>query len=497
MSRACDPIHFRRHAVAQGAAALTEKAAETIHRALRGLFVLLLMLGAVPAHAGELTAPATFFIESIEIEGARHASPELVEAESWLVAGKTYSEPDLRQAVFRIQRLPFVLSADFVLAKGSQRGRYRLVIRVEEIRRWFFGEDATYTRFTNSVAFDSLFGQNHSLTPGGQAGIRLFLGKYNMVFGSISNRGGLQAGYTRYNLFDRSASLSLGLTHQTCCPIRVFPLGLDPTFSSWRNEGDLKEARLTFGLPLKRRFSLQLQATETHSEHGERRDLLSPVSTPGFPRVALEYEDLNRFQLKVTLDYDSTDDAIFPSRGLAWSVALDYHELDADLEVAPPSFLEPDVSLPDGVLELPVMRSEQIRLSAGLTQHWLLHLRHTATLSAHLAMGRADVTNLATLEPTSDDNLVVRLIDEDGLDVLESYFTARWSTDLWGPTKTRQQGDLRLENTLEFGYDRLRQELAVGENPLYRKSFTTSVVFRNAWGLFRFSLQIADYGRGF
>ena len=493
---ATTPSTYRSDAVNRLAVIRTNPTPGGLRHTVWILLTVLLGLGLPTARAGELTAPPTFLIESIEVEGARHASPELVQSESWLSAGETYTEPELRQAVFRIQRLPFVLSADFVLAKGSERGRYRLVIRIEEIRRWFFGEDTTYTRFTNSVAFDSLFGRHHSLTPGGQAGIRLFLGKYNMVFGSLSSRGGMQAGFTRYNLFNRRAVLSLGLTNQSCCPIRIFPLGLDPTFSSWRNEGDLREARLTLGLPLQRRFQLRLQATESYSERGERRDLLSPVSRPGFPRVALDYEDLNRFQLEVALDYDSTDDAIFPSRGLAWSLALDFHELDAELAAQPASIFTPDVILPPGVDELPVMRSEQLRLSAGLTQHWLLHPRHTATLAARLAIGRADVTNLTVLDPGPDGDVELRLID-DRLDVLESYFTARWSTDLWGPGKTRSHGNLRLENTVEFGYDRLRQDLGAGENPLYRKSFTTSLVFRNSWGLFRFSLQIADYGRGF
>lgn len=473
-------------------------------RALRAsarltLWLLLATAALLPSvsPAAELISNPTLPIESIAVEGTRLVSAELVTAESLLMPGEAYSEHELQQAVFRIQRLPFVLTADFSLARGSERGRYRLIIRIQEIRRWFFGEDATYTRFTNSVAFDSILGQNYSVTPGGLAGIRLSVGKYGMLFGSISGRGGLQAGYTQYNLFDRRAFFSIGLTRQACCPVQVLPLGLDPTFSSWRNEGDLNEARLTLGLPLQRRFQLRFQISEGYSERGERRDLLIPDALPSFPRAALGYEDLNRFQVELTLTYDSTDDPVFPSRGMTWFLGLDHERLDAEPFVSPPSIFEPDVSLPDGVDRLPEFDSRQLRLAAGLTQHWRLFPRHTATLSARLAIARADVTALPFLTTATDESLIVELVDGDDLDVLESYFTARWSMDLWGPGKTRKLGDLRFENTLEFGYDRLRQDLDVGDNPLYRKSFTSSVVFRNSWGLFRFSFQIADYGRGF
>ena len=100
---------------------------------------------------------------------------------------------------------------------------------------------------------------------------------------------------------------------------------------------------------------------------------------------------------------------------------------------------------------------------------------------------------LNTDGPCSDR--ILRLVEQENLDLIEGYFTARHSLSLWGAAKTRDRGDLRLEHTLEFGYDRVSPDLDLAENPLYRKSFTSSLVFRNSWGLFRLSLQIADYGR--
>ncbi len=464
---------------------------------------------AEPASADLLGVEPTLFIESIQVNGLNQIKPELIIAESLLVEGASYSEPELQQAVFRLQRLPFILDAGFALSKGSERGRYRLVITVEEIQRFFFGEDATYTRFTNSVAFDSLLGQDKTFTPGGLAGIRFFVGKYGMLFGSVSSHGGLQGGFTQYNLFNRRAFLSLGLTTRRCCPIQVFPLGVDPTFSSWRNEGYLQQAQITLGLPLRNRFQLRLQATETYSERGERRDVLD-TDQGFFRRATLDYEDQNQTRLELTLLYDSTDDPIFPSQGLSWNVALDYQKVDAKLSVFTDGFFDAPIDLPPGVdPNLPKFETEQLRVAFTLSQHWRWTRRQTVSLSARLAAGVAETKNLPIIERRTSQDIddcltqtadicadrLLRLVEDENLDVIEGYFTARHSLSLWGTAKTRNRGDLRLEHTLEFGYDRVSPQLDLAENPLYRKSFTSSLVFRNSWGLFRLSIQIADYGR--
>ena len=67
----------------------------------------------------------------------------------------------------------------------------------------------------------------------------------------------------------------------------------------------------------------------------------------------------------------------------------------------------------------------------------------------------------------------------------------------WSAEKARERGDLRLEAGVEFGYDHSTPDLGINNNPLYRKGASAGVVFRNRWGLFRFTFQVADYGRGF
>src|SRR3954453_18367777 len=88
--------------------------------------------------------PVRFLIESIRIEGARYSSPRILIAESRLTEGRSYSEAELRDAMSRIKRLPFVLHTDFRLAKGTERGRFVLVIAIEETKPLFIRFDSLH-----------------------------------------------------------------------------------------------------------------------------------------------------------------------------------------------------------------------------------------------------------------------------------------------------------------------------------------------------------------
>src|SRR5215207_3311596 len=112
--------------------------------------IAFLLLATLPAQAQEETPqePARFLIETVTVEGPKQAPANIVRAETLLRAGETYTEDQLRQAVYRVHRLPFVLDASFSLRKGSQRGAYELVIEVQPAR-WFF-----YDHSIRAFAFD-------------------------------------------------------------------------------------------------------------------------------------------------------------------------------------------------------------------------------------------------------------------------------------------------------------------------------------------------------
>ncbi|MEO1368752.1 MAG: BamA/TamA family outer membrane protein, partial [Acidobacteriota bacterium] len=314
---------------------------------------------------------------------------------------------------------------------------------------------------------------------------------------------GAQVGYTRYNLFDRRIVFNVGLTAGGCCATELFSLGLDPTFSSWQNQEESRQIQASIGVPLSQRTSLSLRLTRTENDEGERRNLLGLDG----PRGTLEYFDLVQDSAELSVLYDSTDDPVFPSRGLTFTAGFDYERLESDFVVPEVSFLNRarGIELPPGLgPELPTFSSQQWRLSGTLTQHWPLARRHTLTLSARIAVGRADLENLPVIESLECPELdffckpnSLRLVEAPDLDVFESQFIIQVSSELWSRELTRKVGDFRLENRLEFGYDRTEPTLGLPDNPLYRKSITTSVVFRNTWGLFRFSVQILDLGEGF
>jgi outer membrane protein assembly factor BamA len=90
------------------------------------LLAVLLVFGASVVRADEPSSePTRFLIEKITVEGPKAAAANIVRTESLLREGGSYSEEQLRQAIYRIHRLPFVLDARFSLRKGSRRGRSR------------------------------------------------------------------------------------------------------------------------------------------------------------------------------------------------------------------------------------------------------------------------------------------------------------------------------------------------------------------------------------
>ncbi|HEX2225310.1 MAG TPA: hypothetical protein VHN15_14010, partial [Thermoanaerobaculia bacterium] len=207
---------------------------------LRGAFLLGLAGGLVAApgpalaQSGaevpkEIQAPR-FLIETITVEGTRReASQGILLEESLLEAGQTYSERELRDAIYRIRRLPFVLSADFSLRRGTERGTYELVIAVQETTRFFFGHEGTFFVIADRSAAEALgYRAEALLEVKVTAGLRLFAGSRGVVFGAVSENTGVHAGYTRYGLLGSRAVVNLVGSKYFCCPREVFPLGIDP-----------------------------------------------------------------------------------------------------------------------------------------------------------------------------------------------------------------------------------------------------------------------------
>ena len=192
-----------------------------------GLAVVLFLVGVSDAPAAAEVSEPIFYIETITVKTER-LSPEIVRSESLLQEGAEYSEPELRQAVRRVNQLPFVLATEFTLNRGSERGRYELVIRVEETRRWFFNVDGT--RLVGDGDYYSTFAGSHHVgsvvTVGDRdllgtvryrdpersafAGRRFALGGKGLAFAAFgSEDGGYAVGYQRYDAFGRGTVFDL------------------------------------------------------------------------------------------------------------------------------------------------------------------------------------------------------------------------------------------------------------------------------------------------
>jgi len=186
--------------------------------------------------------PARFLIETVTVEGPKEAVANIVRAETLLRRGEPYTEEELRQAVYRLHRLPFVLDASFALRKGSRRGAYELVITVQPARWFFFDHWIRAFTFEHPMDLqDETFrGHRSSVWLGGVAGARLFVGRSGELFGAFDSRDGLQLGFTQYDLFHRGILASAGVSRELCCVTEVLPLALDPTFSSWSFDSSRK-----------------------------------------------------------------------------------------------------------------------------------------------------------------------------------------------------------------------------------------------------------------
>lgn len=243
-------------------------------------------------------APARFLIERIEVRNAHRVSTDLVISESLLHTGVEYSEEELGAAAARLSRLPYLLSADFALEKGSERGRHVLVINVAETKPFFFLIDSR-----------SIMMRDHGLTrieyaddAGGESkdaalGFRWFTGRRGIVHVGVMSRNdrhvfttgyaAVAAGYTRYDLFGTRAFATVN--------VRL-------PFGRWAN-GTISP-QIVAGIPLSASQTLTLEYEDTHF----RRDTVTILGTE-FGR-----QDAERL-LSMSWTYNTTNHPFAPTSG--------------------------------------------------------------------------------------------------------------------------------------------------------------------------------------
>jgi hypothetical protein len=458
---------------------------------LRAFAVLFgLLAGALPpAVRGEEAArePARFLIEKITVAGTKEAAANIVRAETLLRVGESYTEDELRQAVYRVHRLPFVLDASFSLRKGSRRGAYELLVEVRPAH-WFF-----YDAWARAFAFEQpLFlgnetfrGDRSSLALVDLVGARLFVGRSGAVFAALDKREGVQVGFTQYDLFHRGILASAGVSRDWCCVTEVLPLGLDPTFSAWTFDDTIRFS-LGLSIPLGGAQSIQLAASERRGDRGDQQYVLAlprsePISYFATVGTGLSYR---RAEAKWVLD--TSDDPVVPTRGLSLSAGLEASRFAVGdgqlLIVEQPS--GPTTVLGDS---LP-LHSEQVVAAVSVIRHWPVTPHQTFSVRAQASGGLSRLWHLAS------DGTVFRAGRQTGA---HSWGTSIGVDHALALRHSRTAGridDLRLESGVEVGAEAVSVEAS--PRPLRRVSIYTGLVFRNAWGRLRLTFNYLNF-RGY
>ena len=446
------------------------------HRASRLAWILLILLSSLPARGQE--EPARFLIERITVEGTKEAAANIIRSETLLRAGDSYSEGQLRQAIYRVHRLPFVLDASFSLRKGSRRGAYELVIEVQPAR-WFF-----YDLWFRAFAFDqpldlgteSFRGYRSSASVGSIVGARRFVGRSGMLFAALDNEEGIQAGFTQYDLLHRGILASAGISRNVCCATEVLPLALDPTFSTWMFDSSLKLS-LGISIPLGGPQSVQITVSERRGRRGSRNEVLVGPGRLDNPRSG-GGEELSYRRAEAKWVLDTSDDPLFPTRGVSISAGLEAsrfaaRDLDLTLNSLSPDFV---------ILHYPSHRSEQVVGAVSVIRHWAVTTRQTVSLMGRISGGQSRLDNLAVKD---------RVLSHVNA---EYYAGSAGVEHAWTLRRSRVAGelsDLRLESGVEIGGERTHPDL--GPSPLKRLSAHTGFVYRNPWGRIRLTFTYLDF----
>jgi hypothetical protein len=453
----------------------------TLRRRTPWIVALALMaaLAALPAWSQEPSPePARFLIETITVEGPKEAAANIVRLETLLRPGESYTEDQLRQAVYRVHRLPFVLDASFSLRKGSRRGAYELLIEVLPARWFFYDGSVRAYRFGEPLRLDphafTSTDERYSLSLGGLVGARLFVGRSGVLFAALDSEEGFQAGFTQYDLLHRGIIASAGFSTNVCCVREPLPLGLDPRFVTW-DFSNSRRLSLNLTVPLGGRQSLQVAASERAGGAGTRAEILVD---PAVLEGGLDNGRLSYRRAEAKWVYDTSDDPSFPTRGSTLAAGL-----EASRFVAQGLGLAPN-GPPFRVEAAPAFRSQQMVVAASAVRYWSITARQTISGTVRLAAGRSEVSNLLVND---------RVLSKLDFDYLAGSVRLQHSLTLKRSRGHSRLHDLRWETGLELGVE--RNTPAVGPSPLRRFAIETALVYRDRWGRVRLSLNYLNLGK--
>ncbi|HKO57075.1 MAG TPA: hypothetical protein VJ276_14455 [Thermoanaerobaculia bacterium] len=398
---------------------------------MKKILLLLLLLAAAPLRAEEAVR---FFIERIDLRNLHNAGRDVILTEARLHEGATYSEADLHDANDRIERLPFILDAQFSLEKGSRRDAYVLVITLNETRSFFYGLDLIAYHGGRDEQI-SVYAEDAGVSG---IGFRWFAGRRGMFHVALGGEreysstnaketGAVEAGYTQYGLFgsDAFASVSVAVPINGVGKVQTLP-------------------QVTVGIPL------------------------TPTQTLTSSFNSSDYESLgrNRYRrkaLRLDWSHNTTNNPFFPTRGTLLSAGPLFAADDATYRVFHGDPIDE---------ELIHDKTHTIGLSLAAAHYWELSERNSVSLR-----GEAD------LRRTTGKRNGVDLED----DYTPSSVRVGWSRSLWSRERVAVDGDMRLEAALRYMTGR-KDYIFVEQHSTFA---TLAWVRRNAWGTMRFGVGYA------
>jgi outer membrane protein assembly factor BamA len=378
------------------------------------LTILIAAALALPAAAQE---PVTrFLIERIEVRENSRVSTDVIVAESRLREGQEYTEEELSDAAARLNRLPFLLSADFTLERGSERGRHVLVVTVKETRAFFYLLDIRPILYgsTSDGQIDLHLGDR--LGGGENQGVlggRWFVGRRGAfhvgLFGRDDNHEFTRdytatvVGYTQYDIFGTRAFATVNLKK----PLLDAP------------STDTISPQVVVGIPVSPNQTVTLTYDETRFDQD-----ISIVNEVSIPR-----QDGERI-VSARWSYDTTNHPFTPTRGTLLSVTPIVVWQDS----AGVGSVE---SIPDFPTYIPAaFHTNSHAVSLDVAQYFELSERSSVSVGGEVGKGKVSRRSSLWDERFSDET---------------SYAIVRagYSHSLW-TREEQKRGDSRLEYTLRY-----------------------------------------------
>lgn len=395
-----------------------------------------------------------FFIEKIRIVDAAFISHDVIISESNLKTDRAYSEKELRNAIDRINRLPFILDTRFSLEKGSEKGKYHLVVTVKAAARLFFNlETLRSERQSYKAWFDDL-----------DLGYRWSVGSSGIMFAAVSpdiswlQESGspetISLGYSQYNLFNRNIFFNITINWVNDTVFTLAQSNGSVQFSSFRSP---ITPEMSLYAPIRGNHWLKLESSRQDTRSSGIFDFNDdPINVDS-------RED--EFNVRLYWENNTLNDHFLPRDGKLAQAGLWYANRDSfstntqDAEIT--SYNRKEVY---NFFWAAYKRYHPITAR----QSW--HYRGEIGYGSH----SLDITGLRH----DGDFITLDQDDMEGFGVLE----IGYALDLWNRKKTAKYGNLRFEARANVGQNRYLNFFRENDDEL---GLSCSIVFRNKWGVIR------------